>query len=77
MRYVIAMGFAIAGAAVAAWLFGNKLSGWFSRQFTYSSPDGQANVEQMAFLAVLLTGILVGWFIGWAVGSPFARRRRR
>jgi len=74
MRYIMAMVFGLAGAALAAWLLANRLSGWVSRQFTYASPDGQANVEQLTFLAILLIGLALGWSIGWAIGSPLARR---
>jgi len=77
MRYVMAMCFGVTGAAVAAWLFANDLAGQFSRQFTYTSPDGQANVEMTAFLAVLIAGLMIGWIIGWFVGGPFVKRRRR
>ncbi len=76
MRYIMAMFFGVAGAALAALFFANGVSGWFSRQFTYTSPDGQADVEQMAFLAVLIAGLIIGWAIGWIVGAPFAKRRR-
>ncbi|MEO0810184.1 MAG: hypothetical protein AAFW82_06015 [Pseudomonadota bacterium] len=76
MRYVIAMMCGIVGAALAAWFVANALAGWFSRQFTYASPDGQSDVEQMSFLAVLVTGLLIGWLIGWMIGAPFDKRRR-
>ncbi len=75
MRYVLAMLFGIAGAAATAWLFAGNLAGWVSRQFTYQSPDGQSDVEQMSFLAILVIGMAIGWTIGWMLGAPFARRR--
>ncbi len=75
MRYVMAMVFGIAGAAAAAWLFAGHLAGWVSRQFTYQSPDGQSDVEQMTFLAILIGGMAIGWTIGWMFGAPYARRR--
>ena len=50
MRYVMAMVFGVAGAAVAAKLFAGWVAAWVSTSFTYESPDGQADVEQMTFL---------------------------
>jgi fructose-specific phosphotransferase system IIC component len=77
MRYLMAMAFGIAGAAATAWFFAGAVAGWFSRQFTYQSPDGQSDVEQMSFLGVLIVGMAVGWTIGWMLGAPFARRPQR
>ena len=75
MRYVMAMVFGVAGAAVAARLFAGWVAAWVSTSFTYESPDGQADVEQMTFLGVLIIGMAVGWTIGWMFGAPFARKR--
>ncbi|MEM9357444.1 MAG: hypothetical protein AAGB04_14645 [Pseudomonadota bacterium] len=75
MRYVLAMIFGVAGAAIAAWLFAGWIASWVSTSFTYESPDGQADVEQMTFLAVLIVGMAIGWTVGWMFGAPFARKR--
>ncbi len=76
MRYVLAMIFGLAGAALAAKFLSGPIASWFSMQFTYTSPDGQSDVEQSAFLGIMVIGMAVGWTIGWMLGSPFARRKR-
>lgn len=77
MRYVLAMACGLAGAVLAARFVAVTLAPWASRQFTYESPDGSANVEQLTFVAVLGLGLLAGWAAGWMVGSFFAPKRRR
>jgi uncharacterized membrane protein required for colicin V production len=76
MRYVLAMLCGIILAALAATFLSDPVAGWVSTQFTYESPDGQNDVEQMVFLAVLILALAIGWTIGWAVGKPYARRER-
>ena len=75
MRYVMAMIFGVLGAAAAAWLAAGTLASWVSTNFTYESPDGQSDVEQMTFLGVMIIGMAIGWTIGWMFGAPFARKR--
>ncbi|MGI9520897.1 MAG: hypothetical protein ACR2PG_04530 [Hyphomicrobiaceae bacterium] len=74
MRYVLAMIGAVLVAAAAARFIGGIAATWVSTKFTYDSPDGQSDVEQMTFLGVLVAGLVVGWLIGWALGAPFVRR---
>lgn len=76
MRYVIAMICGALSAAVAAVFVSGPVASWLSRSFTYESPDGQSDVEQMAFLGVIIVAMAIGWAIGWALGAPFARRER-
>lgn len=76
MRYVIAMICGLAGAAAAGRLVAVQLAPWMSAQFSYTSPDGAASVEQWTFIGVLGAGSAVGWALGWAIGTPFAQRRR-
>ncbi len=74
MRYVLAMIGALVAAAVAARFVGGVAATWVSTKFTYDSPDGQSDVEQMTFLGVMAGGLVIGWLIGWALGAPFVRR---
>ncbi len=77
MRYVIAMFCGLAAAVLAGKFVAVELAPWASRQFSYTSPDGAANVEQWSFIGILAVGLLIGWTIGWMVGAPFGRGRRR
>lgn len=76
MRYVLAMLCGTISAAIAATFISAPVAGWLSTQFIYESPDGQNDVEQMAFLGILIVAMAIGWAIGWAIGTPFARRER-
>lgn len=75
MRYVMAMIFGVVGAAAAAKFGAGMIASWVSTQFTYQSPDGQSDVEQLTFLGVMIVGLLIGWTIGWMIGGPMSRRR--
>ena len=74
MRYVMAMIFGILGAAATAFLFAGTVASWVSTQFTYESPDGQSDVEQATFVAVLIVGMAIGWTIGWMFGGSMGKR---
>ena len=76
MRYVIAMLCSAASAALAALFISGPVAGWLSRSFTYQSPDGQNDVEQMAFLGTMIVAMAIGWAIGWALGRSFGHRQR-
>lgn len=76
MRYVLAMICGAISAALAATFVSGPVASWLSRSFTYQSPDGQNDVEQMAFLGVMIVAMALGWAIGWALGSPYAKRER-
>jgi len=66
----------VISAAIAATFISAPVSGWLSKSFVYESPDGQNNVEQLAFVGVMLVALAIGWAIGWAIGSPYAKRER-
>ena len=76
MRYVIAMICGTLSAAIAATFLSGPLASWLSKSFTYQSPDGQNDVEQMAFLGVMIVAMAIGWAIGWALGRSFGHRQR-
>jgi hypothetical protein len=76
MRYVLAMICGVISAAIAATFISGPVSGWLSKSFVYNSPDGQNDVEQMAFLGIMIVALAIGWAIGWAIGSPYAKRER-
>lgn len=77
MRYVIAMICGVIGAAIAAKFLAGMLASWVSTQFTYQSPDGQSDVEQMTFLGVMIVALAIGWLIGWMLGASYGRKRSK
>ena len=76
MRYIIAMLCGAISAAIAATFVSGPMSKWVSTSFTYSSPDGQNDVEQFVFLGIMIGAMAIGWAIGWAIGSPYGKRER-
>lgn len=70
MRYLVAIVFAIIGAALAMHFLSGPVSNWAALQFKFESSDEAENINQLAFMAVNLAGLIVGWTIGWAVGTP-------
>jgi len=73
MRYVVAIIFAIAGAAAAMTFLSSPVADWAALQFKFDSSDDAENLNQLAFMAVNLAGLIVGWVIGWAVGGALVR----
>ena len=73
MRYLIAIVFAVAGAALAIMFLSGPIANWFALQFSFESSDDAESLNQMAFIAVNLLGLIVGWTIGWALGGKLER----
>lgn len=73
MRYVVAIIFAIAGAAAAMIFLSGPIADWAALQFKFDSSDDAENLNQLAFMVVNLAGLIVGWTIGWAIGGPLVR----
>ena len=70
MRYLVAIIFAIVGAALAMHFLSGPVANWAALQFKFESSDQAENVNQLEFMLVNLAGRIVGWTIGWAVGRP-------
>ena len=76
MRYLIAIIFAIVGAAVAMQFLSGPVANWAALQFKFDSSDDAENMNQMVFMIVNLAGLVVGWTIGWAIGGPLSSGQR-
>ncbi len=70
MRYLVAILFAIVGAALAMAFLSGPVADWAALQLKFDSSDEAENINQLAFMAVNLAGLIVGWTIGWVVGGP-------
>ena len=70
MRYLVAIVFAIVGAALAMKFLSGPVADWAALQFKYESSDEAENINQLAFMAVNLAGLIVGWTIGWVIAGP-------
>ena len=75
MRYLVAILFAIAGAALAFLFLSGPVANWASMQPKFESSDDAESLNQMAFMVVNFLGLLVGWTIGWAIGSRRCSKR--
>ena len=74
MRYVIAMGVAIAVALVATIFVSPQLASMAVARYTFESPDEVGNLEDGVFMLSSLAALLVGWVIGWLVGGRLVTR---
>jgi hypothetical protein len=69
MRYLVAILFALAGAALAFVFAGGHLADWVVAQRTFESSDDAENLHQLTFMAVNLVGMVAGWTLGWALAA--------
>jgi uncharacterized membrane protein len=76
MRYLVAIIFAIVGAALAMQFLGDLVANWAALQFKFESSDDAENVNQLTFMAVSFAGLIIGWTIGWAIAGPLSRGQR-
>lgn len=73
MRYLVAIVFAIAGAALAMHFLSGPVADWAALQLKFDSSDDAETVNQLAYMVVNLTGLVIGWSIGWVIGGPLQR----
>lgn len=74
MRYLVAILFALAGAALAFAFAGSPFADWLVAQQSFESSDDAENLHQLAFMGVNLIGMITGWVIGWALGARLGER---
>lgn len=77
MRYLVAIIFAIVGAALAMKFLSGPLADWAALQLKYESSDDAENINQLAFMVVNLAGLIVGWVLGWIIGGQLWRESQR
>jgi phosphate/sulfate permease len=69
MRYVLAMVFAVIGAALAAVFLSSDVADWVVAQRTFESPDDADALHMGAYLLANVAGLIVGWLVGWVIGG--------
>ena len=74
MRYVLAMVFAVIGAALAAVFLSAEVADWVVSQRTFESPDDADTLHMGAYLLANVAGLIVGWLVGWVVGGAVGGR---
>ena len=73
MRYVVAMVFAVIGAALAAVFFSSSIANWAVLQTSFESPDDADNMHMLVYMLANVGGLIVGWIVGWVIGGLFKR----
>ena len=69
MRYLIAMIFAVIGAAAVTVFVSSPVASWAVSKFAFESPDEVADLHALIFMGVNLLGLAAGWTIGWWLGG--------
>jgi NhaP-type Na+/H+ or K+/H+ antiporter len=69
MRYVVAIVFAVIGAALAAVFLGSSVADWVVSHQSFDSSDDAENLHMLTFVGSLVVGLLVGWLVGWIIGG--------
>lgn len=73
MRYVVAMLFAIAVAALAMLFVSGPIASWTVAKFAFDNPDQVGDMHTGVFMAVNVLTLVVGWLIGWALGGTLVK----
>ena len=76
MRYVIAIMFAIAGAALAMMFVSQDVADFMTARYRFDSPDEVADLHSGVYMACNVLGLVLGWLTGWGLGGLFARATR-
>ena len=69
MRYVIAMLFAILGAALMMMFLSSDVASIVVATYRFESPDEVAELHTLVFMACNVSGLIVGWIAGWLIGA--------
>jgi uncharacterized membrane protein YbjE (DUF340 family) len=69
MRYVVAMVFAIIGAALVAVFLSSDVADWVVSHQGFDSPDDADSMHMGVYMASNVAGLIIGWLVGWTVGG--------
>jgi hypothetical protein len=69
MRYVIAMVFAVIGAALMMMFVSSDVASTIVAGRRFDNPDDVADLHAALFMALNVVGLVVGWALGWMFGS--------
>lgn len=73
MRYVVAMVFAVIGAALAAVFLSSHVADWVVNHMTFESPDDADSLHMLTYMGANFAGLIVGWLVGWVISGAGAR----
>ena len=73
MRYLVAMLFALIGAALAAVFVSSPVADWVTAHQTFDSSDEAENLNMLTFIGTNIVGLIVGWLVGWTIGASLDR----
>jgi len=76
MRYVVAMAFAVIGAALAAVLASSQVADWVVLHQSFESPDDADSMHMLVYMGSNVVGLLIGWLVGWTVAGPGGAGKR-
>jgi len=69
MRYVVAMAFAVIGAALAAVFASSQVADWVVLHQSFESPDDADSMHMLVYMGSNVVGLLIGWLVGWTVAG--------
>ncbi len=76
MRYVVAMVFAVIGAALAAVFLSSQAADWVVARQTFESPDDADSLHMLAYMGSNVAGLIVGWLVGWVISGAGTASKR-
>jgi membrane associated rhomboid family serine protease len=69
MRYVVAMVFAVIGAALASVFLSSHVADWVVGHMSFESPDDADSLHMAVYMASNVGGLIIGWLLGWIIGG--------
>ncbi|HEX9881798.1 MAG TPA: hypothetical protein VGA65_04750 [Hyphomicrobium sp.] len=76
MRYVVAMVFAVIGAALAAVFLSSQVADWVVNHQTFDSPDDADSLHMAMYMASNVGGLIIGWLVGWTIAGAASAGKR-
>jgi len=73
MRYVIAMVFAVIGAALMMTFISSDLASGVVASRRFDNPDDVADMHTALFMAFNAAGLVGGWILGWLFSGLVVR----